>query len=536
MRVSTPVTFFAVSRTGKSSNPRLSMTRNTALGSNANVKYLKDLDKVATTLEWRETLIDERLSEEGAGTIRNSMIKRGVRRARSTPGNGTTGGGAGSAGLGCRERGEWVSGRSGYVPPLETRRRDGERPQVPPPARRRNSRASSADPDTGRRGDQRGRRIRGGGGGEAGGRGEGGNLETPHTADGTRSRSGRTKVLSPASHSHKIWSLLDHDDDAGTQQEGTTPATPGRHRKEQAGARGQVGGRGGRRGILLPPIRFPVTLHSPCLSEPPVRNRNRSVFPSPKAPVKPSQTLEEENDEGGVDEMAVGVLVAVAAAVRKNSVGEVKGPPLEEVPLLDGEVPSLPPVWVTQYLDYWSAYGMVFVLSNGSVGLLFKDDTKMVLGPSGTTFDYSDPSSGWDQEAEEQSLADGSAPKNPQASTPKSERYTADYFPLYLRKKFDICRYFRDHLLPDGGGGGAGSGVEEPPVDEQLPPKPLVFLERWRSDGETNCFELSDQTMQVGGRERERAIMKAERKKIQRESVHVHGVNIVGVTDYKNLL
>ncbi|CAN0229061.1 unnamed protein product, partial [Pylaiella littoralis] len=113
------------------------------------------------------------------------------------------------------------------------------------------------------------------------------------------------------------------------------------------------------------------------------------------------------------------------------------------------------------------AYGLVFKLSNGSVGLLFKDDTKMVLDPSGTMFDYNDSSSCPDHEAEQTSKG-GSAPGKPEASpsTTPSQQYKSDYFPHYLKKKLGICQYFRTHLLTGGEGPGAGENGSEEPVDE----------------------------------------------------------------------
>ena len=40
-------------------------------------------------------------------------------------------------------------------------------------------------------------------------------------------------------------------------------------------------------------------------------------------------------------------------------------------------------VWVKKWVDYSSKYGMGYLLSNGSSGVLFNDNTKMLLEPNG---------------------------------------------------------------------------------------------------------------------------------------------------------
>lgn len=42
---------------------------------------------------------------------------------------------------------------------------------------------------------------------------------------------------------------------------------------------------------------------------------------------------------------------------------------------------SFPPVWVTRWVDYTSKYGLGYVLSDGTFGVMFNDATKMVQSP-----------------------------------------------------------------------------------------------------------------------------------------------------------
>lgn len=45
-------------------------------------------------------------------------------------------------------------------------------------------------------------------------------------------------------------------------------------------------------------------------------------------------------------------------------------------------------VWVVKWVDYSSKYGMGYLLSNGSAGVVFNDATKIILDPSATYVEY----------------------------------------------------------------------------------------------------------------------------------------------------
>lgn len=45
-------------------------------------------------------------------------------------------------------------------------------------------------------------------------------------------------------------------------------------------------------------------------------------------------------------------------------------------------------VWVMQWVDYSSKYGLGYVLSNGCSGVFFNDSTKIILDPTATYFEY----------------------------------------------------------------------------------------------------------------------------------------------------
>eukprot|EP00903_Cladosiphon_okamuranus_P011130 g10506.t1 len=189
----------------------------------------------------------------------------------------------------------------------------------------------------------------------------------------------------------------------------------------------------------------------------------------------------------------------------------------------DDGFPS-PLVWVTRCLDYSSTYGLVFTLSDGSVGLLFTDNSKMVVGPTADTFDYTEAPPSSARAASPQSSS--SSPSSPPSlksgigtarqarggdgdpweacylsdSTKPTHRYRRDYFPFFLRKKCQVLRYLREHVLLDNSRGGE-SGREPPaPATASVVHEreaPLMFVEKWQRVGDAACLQLSNKTMQV---------------------------------------
>ncbi|CAN0307303.1 unnamed protein product, partial [Ectocarpus sp. 12 AP-2014] len=176
-----------------------------------------------------------------------------------------------------------------------------------------------------------------------------------------------------------------------------------------------------------------------------------------------------------------------------------------------GSSPSAsPPVWVTRHIDCSDTCGLVLVMSDSSVGLLFNDGTKMMFGPVGDTLEYTEPSSppthkpelGAEGRARGGSDAAATAtaalghPRRSACGGATSYNYTLDSFPFYLRRKVAAVRYFREHLLPEGGrfadGTGEETGCKSPAVAEaaeavvgQGRQAPLAFIEKWQREGDS---------------------------------------------------
>ena len=132
---------------------------------------------------------------------------------------------------------------------------------------------------------------------------------------------------------------------------------------------------------------------------------------------------------------------------------------------------SFPPLWVTRWVDYTSKYGLGYVLSDGTFGVMFNDATKMAQsasqsvdargekgegggGGGGDRLEYrarqragksrSEGSSGRADASSSAASSSSPAPLAFSASSPPPEG---------LEKKAKLMRHFRGYL--DGAGGGA---------------------------------------------------------------------------------
>lgn len=84
-------------------------------------------------------------------------------------------------------------------------------------------------------------------------------------------------------------------------------------------------------------------------------------------------------------------------------------------------------MWVKQYIDYSSKYGLGYLLSNGASGVVFNDTTKIVLDPTGEYFEYIHK-----KDADE-----------------LTEKYNILEFPLELQKKVTLLQHFRNYLITE---------------------------------------------------------------------------------------
>jgi len=134
----------------------------------------------------------------------------------------------------------------------------------------------------------------------------------------------------------------------------------------------------------------------------------------------------------------------------------------------DCEAPEAVPIfWVSKWVDYSDKYGLGYQLSDNSVGVLFNDQTRLLLLADGDNLEYIERSG--------------------------SESYhTLKEYPEALTKKVTLLKYFRnymvEHLLR------AGGQVQPKAEDDMVR---LPFLRSWFRTRSAIVLHLSNGTLQV---------------------------------------
>lgn len=97
-------------------------------------------------------------------------------------------------------------------------------------------------------------------------------------------------------------------------------------------------------------------------------------------------------------------------------------------------------MWVRQWVDYSTKYGLGYLLSNGSSGVFFNDSTKIVLDTTGALFEYIE--------------------RKGQDRQDIVSCYTIKDYPSELNKKVTLLQHFISYLSGEksvsGGNGGTG--------------------------------------------------------------------------------
>lgn len=134
----------------------------------------------------------------------------------------------------------------------------------------------------------------------------------------------------------------------------------------------------------------------------------------------------------------------------------------------DAEEPAATPVfWVSKWVDYSDKYGLGYQLCDTSVGVLFNDSTRLLLGADGESIQY--------------------------INRDQSEDFhVLSSYPDALYKKVTLLKYFRsymsEHLLKAGGSAG------ERPVDEGVR---LPHLRAWFRTRSAIILHLSNGILQI---------------------------------------
>jgi polo-like kinase 1 len=128
---------------------------------------------------------------------------------------------------------------------------------------------------------------------------------------------------------------------------------------------------------------------------------------------------------------------------------------------------SMPVFWISKWVDYTDKYGLGYQLCDNSIGVLFNDSSRLLLGADGESMQYI--------------LRDT-----------REEFYTLSKYPDTMHKKVTLIKYFRDymseHLLK------AGGSVGEREIDDGVR---LPFLRAWSRTKSAIVFHLSNGTLQI---------------------------------------
>lgn len=142
--------------------------------------------------------------------------------------------------------------------------------------------------------------------------------------------------------------------------------------------------------------------------------------------------------------------------------------PPDQIAIQECEDPASQPVfWVSKWVDYSDKYGLGYQLSDSSVGVLYNDSTRLLLGADFESLQFIN-----------RDLSE--------------EFYTLSSFPDSLYKKVTLLKYFRsymtEHLLK------AGSAAGDRPIDEGVR---LPHLRAWFRTRSAIVLHLSNGLLQI---------------------------------------
>ncbi|CAD5216875.1 unnamed protein product [Bursaphelenchus okinawaensis] len=129
--------------------------------------------------------------------------------------------------------------------------------------------------------------------------------------------------------------------------------------------------------------------------------------------------------------------------------------------------PAAAPIyWIAKWVDYSNKYGLSYQLSDDSVGVMFNDQTKIIIDRVGTNIQYTERDN-------------------------TENYYTMDSYPNTLEKKLTLLRYFRGymskHLLA------AGQNMRK--LGDELSRLPQMTI--WFRTTSAIVFLMTDGTLQV---------------------------------------
>jgi len=130
-------------------------------------------------------------------------------------------------------------------------------------------------------------------------------------------------------------------------------------------------------------------------------------------------------------------------------------------------------IWISKWVDYSNKYGLGYQLSNGVVGVLFNDSTKMVLSANQAKIESIERT------------AQGSA----------TTHLTLDSFPANLTKKVTLLKYFKSYMNEHLLNGGEDPLAEKKAAADMRPN--MMHVKKWVRQQHAIVFRLSQGVVQI---------------------------------------
>lgn len=142
-------------------------------------------------------------------------------------------------------------------------------------------------------------------------------------------------------------------------------------------------------------------------------------------------------------------------------------------------------VYVSKWVDYSTKYGLGYLLSDGTAGVVFNDSTRITMSSVGQKFEYME--------------------KKPEQKREILSTYSVSNVPKELNKKYLLLQHFKNYLSTDD-----KSEREEFSPDPNAAKKGLNYIKKWMKTKYAFMFRLSNRLVQVDFTDKTQIILNPE--------------------------
>jgi polo-like kinase 1 len=147
--------------------------------------------------------------------------------------------------------------------------------------------------------------------------------------------------------------------------------------------------------------------------------------------------------------------------------------------------------FVSKWVDYSTKYGLGYLLSDGTSGVLFNDSTRMTLSPNANKIEYME--------------------KKPEQKRELLSSFNPTNLPKEHNKKFLLLKHFKGYLNGDDkNNSDKDKEGEEEKSPENSIKRPLVYIKKWMKTKYAFMFRLSNRLVQVDFTDKTQIILSPE--------------------------